>query len=42
MFSKYVEAAIHHAAYSLVEDSTFFGEPTLEACRDELKDVIEG
>lgn len=53
MFSKYVDAAMHHAAYALLDDGTFFGEvpeldgvwanaPTLEACRDELKEVIEG
>jgi predicted RNase H-like HicB family nuclease len=53
MFSKYVDAAMHHAVYTLLDDGTFFGEvpeldgvwasaPTLEACRDELKDVIEG
>ncbi len=53
MFSKYVDAAMHHAGYSILEDGTFFGEvpqldavwanaPTLELCRDELKDVIEG
>ncbi|MCA1666843.1 MAG: type II toxin-antitoxin system HicB family antitoxin [Thermomicrobia bacterium] len=54
MFSKYVETAMRHADYSIMEDGThFFGEvpqldgvwanaPTLKACRDELKDVIEG
>ncbi|MGI8855778.1 MAG: type II toxin-antitoxin system HicB family antitoxin [Thermomicrobiales bacterium] len=53
MFSKYVAAAMHHAAYKLLDDGTFFGEvpeldgvwanaSTLEACRDELEEVIEG
>jgi predicted RNase H-like HicB family nuclease len=46
MFSKYVDAAMHHAAYAPLDDGTFFGEvpeldsvranaSTLEACRDE-------
>ncbi len=26
MFSKYVAAAMHHAAYTLLDDGTFFGE----------------
>lgn len=52
MFSRYVDAALHHAKYALLDDGTFFGEvpeldevwanaPTLETCRDELKEVIE-
>lgn len=31
MFSKYVDAAMRHASYSIIEDGTFFGEvPELE------------
>ncbi len=53
MLTDYINAIMRHATYELIEDGTFWGEvpqldgvwanaPTLEACRDELKDVIEG
>ncbi len=52
MLTKYIDAAMHHAQYKLLEDGTFFGEipvtpgvwanaDTLEACRDELQEVLE-
>lgn len=53
MLTKYIEAAMHRATYSILEDDgTFFGripdcqgvwanEETLEACRDELESVLE-
>lgn len=52
MLTKYIDAAMHHATYKILEDDTFFGEipvtpgvwanaATLEACRDELQSVLE-
>lgn len=52
MLTKYIDAAMHHAQYKLLDDGTFFGEipptpgvwanaDTLEACRDELQEVLE-
>lgn len=52
MLTKYIEAAMHRATYELLEDGTFYGRipecqgawaaaETLEACRDELKEVLE-
>jgi predicted RNase H-like HicB family nuclease len=52
MFTRYVRAALHRATYKLLEDGTYFGEipgfdgvwaaaPSLEACREELEEVIE-
>jgi len=53
MLTKYIEAAMHRATYSILEDDgTYFGripdcqgvwanEETLEACRDELESVLE-
>lgn len=52
MLTEYVAAALRHAHYELMEDGQFFaGVPelpgvwasasTLEACRDELREVIE-
>ena len=53
MLRQYIDAAMHNARYEILpEDSTFFGEipgfegvyanaNTLEACRDELEEVLE-
>jgi predicted RNase H-like HicB family nuclease len=52
MISRYVERALHRARYSRVEDGSFCATvpglrgvigtgPTLEACRDQLVEVIE-
>lgn len=52
MLTKYIEAAMHRATYELLEDGTFYGRipncqgvwanaETLEACRDELQEVLE-
>ncbi len=52
MLTKYIEAAMHRATYELLEDGTFYGKipkcqgvwanaETLEACREELKEVLE-
>ena len=53
MLIEYVRRALHRAKYELIEDGTFVGTvpglrgvianaDTLEACRDELAEVIEG
>lgn len=54
MLTKYIEAAMHRATYELLdEDGTFYGRisefqgvwanaETLEVCRDELQEVLEG
>ncbi|MBD2306592.1 type II toxin-antitoxin system HicB family antitoxin [Chroococcidiopsis sp. FACHB-1243] len=53
MLTKYIETAMHRATYELLEDGTFYGRipdcqgvwanaETLEACRDELQEVLEG
>lgn len=53
MLAKYIQAALHHATYEQLGDSSFYAEipgldglwanaTTLEACRDELKSVLEG
>ena len=54
MLTQYIQKAMHKAKYKILEDDgTFFGEipdiqgvwanaPTLEACRDELQEVLEG
>lgn len=54
MLTKYIEATMHRATYELLEDDgTFYGRipecqgvwaeaETLEACRDELLEVLEG
>ncbi|HLH23507.1 MAG TPA: type II toxin-antitoxin system HicB family antitoxin [Chloroflexota bacterium] len=54
MLTEYVRAAMHHATYEILpDDGTFYGEipgfqgvyanaDTLEACRDELQEVLEG
>lgn len=53
MFAKYLHAAMTHATYETLSDGTYYGSipgfqgvwanaPTLEACRDELEEVLEG
>ena len=52
MLTQYIQAAMRHAKYEILEDRTFYGEipelqgvwanePTLEACREELQSVLE-
>ncbi|BAZ23756.1 hypothetical protein NIES4073_46450 [Kalymmatonema gypsitolerans NIES-4073] len=52
MLKNYIQAALHWATYELLDDGTFYAEilglqglyanaPTLEACREELKDSLE-
>ena len=52
VLTSYIDAALHHASYKLLEDGSYFGEITgfdgvwanatnLEACRDELDEVLE-
>ena len=53
MLTSYIRAAMHQATYEiLTDDGTFYGEipgfegvyanvDTLEACRDELEEVLE-
>ena len=53
MLTAYIEAAMHKATYEILqEDGSFYGEisacngvfanaGTLEACRDQLKEVLE-
>jgi predicted RNase H-like HicB family nuclease len=53
MLTKYIETAMQQAHYKILEDGSYFGkipalkgvwaqEETLEACRDELQEVLEG
>jgi predicted RNase H-like HicB family nuclease len=54
MLTKYIQAAMDKATYEILpDDRTFYGEiagfdgvwanaATLEACRNELKEVLEG
>ena len=53
MLTEYIRAAMSRAAYEILSDGTFYGEipgfqgvyanaKTLEACRAELQDVLEG
>jgi len=53
MLTEYVQAAMRQAKYEILADGTFYGEipgcqgvyanaDTLEACRDELQEVLEG
>jgi len=53
MLTEYINAAMRHASYKILEDGTYFGEvpglpgtwasaPSLEACRQELQEVVEG
>ncbi len=52
MLTAYIQAAMRHATYKLLDDGTFFGEvpdlqgvwgnaETLEACRDDLQGSLE-
>jgi predicted RNase H-like HicB family nuclease len=53
MLTEYMRAALHHAHYEILpDDNSFYGEiagfaglyanaPTLEACREELAEVLE-
>lgn len=52
MLTRYIQAAMSHAQYEILEDKTFYGsipgfegvwanEPSLEACRQELQDALE-
>ncbi|MGB0385378.1 MAG: type II toxin-antitoxin system HicB family antitoxin [Ardenticatenaceae bacterium] len=53
MLTAYMQAAMRHAEYEMIEDNTFFGEirgfqgvyantDTLELCREQLQEVLEG
>ena len=53
MLTRYINAAMRRATYEMLSDSTFYGEipgfqgvysnaDTLEACREELQEVLEG
>jgi predicted RNase H-like HicB family nuclease len=53
MLTDYLDAAMFHARYEILEDGSFYGEipelrgvyanrKTLEECRQELKSVLEG
>lgn len=54
MLTEYIRAAMRRARYEILEDDgTFYGEipgfdgvwansPTLEGCREELEEVLEG
>ena len=53
MLSEYIQAAMKSARYEILEDGTFYGEipgfqgvfantETLEACREQLREVLEG
>ena len=53
MLTAYIQAAMKHARYEILEDQSFYGEiagfqgvyanaDTLEKCREELQSVLEG
>lgn len=53
MLTEYVQGAMRRAVYEILPDGTFYGEipgfqgvyansPTLESCREELQEVLEG
>ena len=53
MLTQYVQGAMKKATYEVLPDGTFYGEipgfrgvlantPTLEECREELQEVLEG
>jgi predicted RNase H-like HicB family nuclease len=53
MLTHYIKAAMHQATYELLDDTTFYAEilefqgvyanaETLEACREQLQEVLEG
>lgn len=53
MLTKYIQAAMHHAEYEIIEDdNSFYGHipgllgvwgnaPTLEECKEELQSALE-
>ncbi|MBI4499432.1 MAG: type II toxin-antitoxin system HicB family antitoxin [Chloroflexi bacterium] len=52
MLTDYIRAAMRHAHYEILDDGTYYGHisgfqgvwataPTLEACREELQEVLE-
>lgn len=52
MLTDYIDAALHRATYKILADDTYWGEipelpglwgsgATLEACRDDLRDVVQ-
>lgn len=52
MLTDYIQAAMRHAHYEILEDGTYYGEipdcpgvyaqaGTLEGCRDQLREVLE-
>jgi predicted RNase H-like HicB family nuclease len=53
MLTQYILTAMRHAVYEILEDGTFYAEipgfqgvyanaDSLEACREELQEVLEG
>lgn len=53
MLTAYIQAALSQAHYEILDDGSFYGEisgfqgvyantETLEACREELREVLEG
>jgi predicted RNase H-like HicB family nuclease len=53
MLTKYIVRAMHRATYEILPDGSYYGEipgfqgvyanaPTLESCREELQEVLEG
>ncbi|MCE2431927.1 MAG: type II toxin-antitoxin system HicB family antitoxin [Candidatus Latescibacteria bacterium] len=53
MLTTYIQSAMKHARYEILDDQTFYGEivgfqgvyanaDTLEMCREELQSVLEG
>lgn len=53
LLTDYIRAAMGHARYEILPDGTYYGEipgfqgvyanePTLEACRESLQEVLEG
>lgn len=53
MLTQYIQSAMHRASYEILEDQTFYAEipglegvyanaETLEQCRDQLREVLEG
>ena len=52
MLTDYIQAAMEHARYEILDDGTYYGEipdcpgvyanaETLERCRDQLREVLE-
>lgn len=53
MLTSYIQAAMRNAKYEILDDKTYYGEipglsgvfanaETLESCREQLQDVLEG